>query len=82
MEWKKDEKGRLVPVGLPSFRRYLVVVYPSGGAEVIGEADDKAQAEEMGRAHDGIEFFRVYEARSEYITVRPPLDKMLPGGMS
>ena len=71
MEWKKDEKGRLVPVGLPPFRRYLVVAYPGDGAVVIGESDKKDEAEGLGRAYEGIEFFRVYEARSEYVTVRP-----------
>ena len=51
MEWKKDEKGRLVPVGLPPFRRYLVVAYSGDGAMVIGESDKNDEAEGLGRAY-------------------------------
>lgn len=71
MEWKKEE-NRMVPVGLPPFRRFLVVtVSPGDGAVVIGEVDTKGEAEALGRSREGIEFFRIYEGRSEHITVRP-----------
>lgn len=50
----------------------MVVAYPTGdGAEVIGDADKLEDAEALGRAHEGIEFFRVYEAEAEYLTVQP-----------